>query len=109
MSARARLDAATKHLEPPLAVVDLDAFDQNATDLVHRAAGLPIRVASKSVRCRFLLERVLRTPGFAGVMAYSLPEALWLAGQLGGVDIMVAYPTVDHVALRALAADERAR
>ena len=106
---RARLDAATKHLEPPLAVVDLDAFDQNATDLVHRAAGLPIRVASKSVRCRFLLDRVLRTPGFAGVMAYSLAEALWLAGGLGGTDIMVAYPTVDHVALRELAADERAR
>jgi D-serine deaminase-like pyridoxal phosphate-dependent protein len=109
VSARARLDAATKHLDPPLAVVDLDAFDLNATDLVHRAAGLPIRVASKSVRCRFLLERVLRVPGFAGIMAYSLPEALWLAGKLGGTDIMVAYPTVDHVALRELARDERAR
>lgn len=109
MSARARLDAATKHLDPPLAVVDLDAFDQNATDLVHRAAGLPIRVASKSVRCRFLLERVLRIPGFAGIMAYSLPEALWLAGELPGNDILVAYPTADHVALRELAANARAR
>jgi D-serine deaminase-like pyridoxal phosphate-dependent protein len=109
VSARARLDAATKHLDPPLAVVDLDAFDQNATDLVHRAAGLPIRVASKSVRCRFLLERVLRIPGFAGIMAYSLPEALWLTGELGGTDILVAYPTADHAALRELARDEPAR
>jgi D-serine deaminase-like pyridoxal phosphate-dependent protein len=111
---RARLDAATKQLEAPLAVVDLDAFDRNADDLVRRAAGRPVRVASKSVRCRYLLERVLRRPGFAGVMAYSLPEALWLARQWAGtdlaqVDILVAYPTVDHTALRQLAADDHAR
>ncbi len=111
---RARLDAATKQLEAPLAVVDLAAFDRNADDLVRRAAGRPIRVASKSVRCRFLLERVLRRDGFQGVMAYSLPEALWLAGEwaggdLGNVDFLVAYPTVDHTALRRLAADEHAR
>ena len=111
---RARLDAATKQLEAPLAVVDLDAFDHNADDLVRRAGGRPIRVASKSVRCRFLLERVLRRDGFEGVMGYSLSEALWLAGEWAGtdladVDILVAYPTVDHTALRALAADEHAR
>jgi D-serine deaminase-like pyridoxal phosphate-dependent protein len=111
---RARLDAATKQLEAPLAVVDLDAFDHNAADLVRRAAGRPVRVASKSVRCRFLLERVLRRDGFEGVMGYSLPEALWLTGEwagtdLAGVDILVAYPTVDHTALRQLAADEHAR
>jgi D-serine deaminase-like pyridoxal phosphate-dependent protein len=81
---------------------------------VRRAAGRPIRVASKSVRCRYLLERALRRDGFAGVMAYSLPEALWLARQWAGtdlarVDILVAYPTVDHTALRRLAADDHAR
>ncbi|HET9144337.1 amino acid deaminase/aldolase [Actinophytocola sp.] len=113
-AARVRLDTATKHLDAPLAVVDLDAFDQNAADLARRAAGRPIRVASKSIRCRYLLERVLRQPGFAGVMAYALPEALWLteawAGtDLAGTDILVAYPTVDHTALRALAANEAAR
>lgn len=111
---RMRLDAATKHLDPPLAVVDLEAFDHNAADLVHRAAGRPIRVASKSVRCRFLLERVLGMDGFTGVMAYSLPEARWLAGQwrdtdLADVDILVAYPTTDHAALRMLADDPHAR
>jgi D-serine deaminase-like pyridoxal phosphate-dependent protein len=109
-----RLDAATKHLEAPLAVVDLDAFDHNAADLVRRAAGRPIRVASKSIRCRALLERVLRRPGFAGVMSYSLPEALWLSEKWAGTDLddtdlLVAYPTVDHTALRTLAADARAR
>lgn len=108
------LNAATKHLDAPLAVVDLDAFDHNAADLVRRAAGRPIRVASKSVRCRYLVERVLRRAGFAGVMAYSLPEARWLAGEwagtdLAGTDILVAYPTTDHAALRLLADDEHAR
>jgi D-serine deaminase-like pyridoxal phosphate-dependent protein len=111
---RMRLDVATKHLDAPLAVVDLDAFDHNAEDLLRRAAGRPIRVASKSVRCRFLLERVLRRPGFAGVMAFTLPEALWLAEMwlgtdLADTDILVAYPTTDHTALRTLATDEHAR
>jgi D-serine deaminase-like pyridoxal phosphate-dependent protein len=113
-TSRARLDAATKQLEAPLAVVDLEAFDRNADDLVRRAAGRPIRVASKSVRCRFLVERVLRRAEFAGVMGYSLPEALWLTREWAGtdlaqVDILVAYPTVDHTALRELAADDHAR
>ena len=105
----ARLDAATRHLPAPLAVVDLEAFDANAADLVRRAGGRPIRVASKSVRCRALLRRVLDRPGYAGVLAYSLAEALWLAGdgQDAVDDVVVAYPTVDREALRRLAGDAR--
>ena len=111
---RMLLDAATKHLDPPAAVVDLEAFDHNADDLVRRAAGRPIRVASKSVRCRFLLERVLRRDGFTGVMAYSLAEARWLSRtwrgtDLADLDILVAYPTTDHAELRLLADDPHAR
>ncbi|GAA3805465.1 amino acid deaminase/aldolase [Amycolatopsis tucumanensis] len=102
-------DTATKDVDPPLAVVDLAAFDANAADLVERAAGLPIRLVSKSVRCRYLIERALATPGFAGLMCYSLAEALWHAGLGTSDDILVAYPTADFGALRALAADERAR
>ncbi|MFW3171400.1 alanine racemase [Geodermatophilus sp. CPCC 206100] len=109
-AARARLDAATAALDPPLAVVDLDALDANAAALVARAAGRPIRVASKSVRCRAVLRRVLARPGFAGVLAYSLAEALWLTGGDDPVttDAVVGYPTVDRTALRALLADEGA-
>src|SRR4051812_23644924 len=77
---RARLDRATADLDPPFAVLDLDALDTNADDLVRRAGSKPVRVASKSVRCRAVLRRVLARDGFAGVLAYSLPEALWLAG-----------------------------
>lgn len=104
----ARLDAATADVDPPLAAVDLSAFDANADDLVRRAGGRPIRVASKSVRCRALLQRVLARPGFAGVLAYSLAEALWLVGSGLSDDVVVAYPTVDRGALAALAADEAA-
>ena len=63
----ARLSAAVAALDPPpatpLMVVDLDAFDANAADLVRRAAGKPIRLASKSVRVPALIERALATPG----------------------------------------------
>lgn len=108
MNLRDRYDAATAGLEAPFAVVDLAAFRANAADLVRRAAGKPIRVASKSVRCRALLEDVLAMEGFAGVMAFTLPEALWLAAEGVSDDILVAYPTADRTAIAALAADPRA-
>ena len=58
MTLRERYDLATKHLEAPFAIVDVEAFRSNAGELVRRARGKPIRVASKSVRCRALLEQV---------------------------------------------------
>ncbi|WP_223202205.1 hypothetical protein [Propioniciclava sp. MC1595] len=102
-----RLADATAALGAPLAALDVAAFDANAADLARRAGGLPIRVASKSLRCRDALTRVLALPGFSGVMAYALPEALWLVGH-GLADVFVAYPTVDRDALARLAADEAA-
>lgn len=102
---RQRLDKATDHLETPVAAVDLAAFDDNADQLTARAAGKPIRVASKSVRCRTLLERVLARPGWHGVMAYTLPEAIWLVRSGVTDDVLVAYPTADRAALRELASD----
>jgi D-serine deaminase-like pyridoxal phosphate-dependent protein len=84
-------------------VVDLAALRANAADMTRRAAGKPIRLASKSVRCRALLERVLGISGFRGILAFSLPEALWLAGQGVSDDIVVAYPSTDRTALSRLA------
>jgi D-serine deaminase-like pyridoxal phosphate-dependent protein len=104
---RRRFDSATARLDPPFAAVDLDAFHANAADMVRRAAGKPIRVASKSVRCRELLTDVLSLPGYQGILAFTLPEALWLAS-CGFDDIVVAYPSVDRAAVAALAADPRA-
>jgi D-serine deaminase-like pyridoxal phosphate-dependent protein len=100
---RERLESATAALDPPFAVVDLDAFWANAADMERRAAPKPIRLASKSVRCRALQQRVLARPGFQGTLAFTLPEALWLAGH-EFEDIVVAYPTADRGALRELAA-----
>ncbi|MBH0775837.1 amino acid deaminase/aldolase [Nocardia bovistercoris] len=104
------LHAATADLDPPLAALDLPTLRANAADLVRRAAGTPVRVASKSVRCRAVLEEVLGADltahgGFAGIMAYSLPEAIWLARR-GARDILIGYPTVDRSALAELAVDE---
>ena len=82
VSAYARLEAALAEYEPPFAVVDLDAFRANAADLARRAAGKPIRVASKSVRCRSLLRAALAAPGFRGLMTFTLRESLWLHGRL---------------------------
>ncbi|WWM46432.1 amino acid deaminase/aldolase [Streptomyces acidiscabies] len=103
----AQLSRATEHLDPPFAVVDLDAFDLNAADLAHRAAGqATIRLASKSVRSRDLIRRAVRRPGYRGILAFTLPEALWLAEE--HTDVVIGYPTTDRAALKRLAADERA-
>jgi D-serine deaminase-like pyridoxal phosphate-dependent protein len=105
-SLRTRLDAATAELDPPFAVVDHEAFRANATDLVRRAAGTPVRVASKSVRVRSLLSEVLTYEGWHGVMAFTLPEALWLVQTGVSRDVLVAYPTADRKALAALCSDD---
>lgn len=105
-ASRARYDRATAHLDAPLAIVDLDAFDANADDLVRRAGGKPVRVASKSVRCRALLERVLARDGFAGLMSFTLAESLWLA-RSGFEDVLLAYPSADHAAFGELANDPK--
>ncbi|MFF5158766.1 amino acid deaminase/aldolase [Streptomyces sp. NPDC000348] len=103
---RARYDRATAHLDAPFAIVDLEAFDANADDLVRRAGGKPLRVASKSVRCRALLERVLAREGFAGVMSFTLAESLWLA-RSGFDDVLLAYPSADRARYAELAADPK--
>src|SRR4051812_45871340 len=95
------LNRATARFEPPFAVIDLDAFDANAADLMRRSGGVPLRLASKSLRVRALQERALAA-GFRGVLCFTLPEALWLAG-LGWEDLVVGYPTMDRAALAELA------
>jgi D-serine deaminase-like pyridoxal phosphate-dependent protein len=102
---RARLDAATAGLDAPFAVLDQQAFRANAADLVRRAAGTPVRLASKSVRVRSLLTEVLSLDGWRDVMAFTLPEALWLVRTGVSNDVLVAYPTADRGALAELCAE----
>jgi D-serine deaminase-like pyridoxal phosphate-dependent protein len=99
----ARYEEVFADLEAPFAFVDLDAMWANAAAMLERAGGKPVRVASKSLRCRALLERILAwDEGFAGLMTYTLPETLWLAEQ-GFEDLLLAYPTADLGALEELA------
>ncbi len=101
------LTAATSHLDPALAVIQLDALRHNTHDMLRRAGGKPIRVASKSVRVRGVLDAVLAVPGYHGVLAYTLEEALWLAKGGDGhppiEDVVVGYPTADRAAIAELA------
>jgi len=90
-------------VEAPFAFVDLDAMWANADDMLERAGEKPVRVASKSIRCRALLEAILqRDERFHGLMTYTLPETLWLAEQ-GFENLLLAYPTADGEALGELA------
>jgi D-serine deaminase-like pyridoxal phosphate-dependent protein len=104
MTDLAALTRATAALDPPFAALDLAAARANLADLARRSSGTPVRVASKSVRCRHVLDLALSTPGFAGVMAYALREALWLVAS-GARDVLMGYPTADRVALGVLGAD----
>src|SRR4051794_30800795 len=96
------LEAAFAEVEAPFAFVDLDALWSNADEMLGRAGEKPIRIASKSIRCRALQETILRRPGFAGTMTFTLPETLWLA-ERGFEDLLLAYPTTDGGALEELA------
>ncbi len=98
---------ALRDLRLPLAYVDLDLFDANRDALAARVAEstgrpLPIRAATKSIRCLALLERLLATPGYEGLMCYSAAEAAWLSEALSQpTHLLVAYPSVERADLQA--------
>ena len=95
------LSSATEKLDTPFGAVSVPALAYNAHDMLRRANGTTIRVASKSVRVRGVIDAVLALPGYKGVLAYTLAEALWLAETID--DVVVGYPSVDRAAIAALA------
>jgi D-serine deaminase-like pyridoxal phosphate-dependent protein len=98
-----RFETIFSEVQAPFAFVDLDAVWANAADMLRRSRGKPIRIASKSVRSRPVLERLLDLdPGFEGILGFTLPEAIWLWDQ-GFRDLVVAYPTTDRACLTRLA------
>ena len=103
------LNTATAALDAPFGVLSQPALAHNAFSMLRRAAGTTIRVASKSVRVRGVLDAVLALPGFHGVLAFTLAEALWLARdgdhRHGIEDVVVGYPTTDRASIAALAGD----
>lgn len=108
-----RLTTATSGLPAPVGVLESGALAWNRDDLLRRARlvrpeGIPIRVASKSIRVREVLRGLLDhrddhgRVGFAGILGYSLAEAVWLADH-GFDDILVAYPSADRQAFSMIA------
>ena len=92
----------------PLAFIDLELFDRNTRDIAERARGKRVRIASKSIRCVPLMERILGAGApFEGIMAYSAREAVFLSQQ-GFDDLLIAYPVL-HEADDARLCDELQR
>lgn len=85
----------------PLAFVDIDLLFDNCRRVLELANGMPVRIATKSVRSISLLKMVMKQfPQFKGLMAFSANEATFLAAS-GFDDILIAYPTVEQSALDA--------
>jgi len=110
----ARLAKAIGDQRLPVALVDLDAFDANTTLIAGLANGKPLRVATKSVRCPALLDRIRELGGssFRGLMTYTATETEFLATR-GESDLLLAYPTMQPsdaaILARLNAAKTRAR
>jgi D-serine deaminase-like pyridoxal phosphate-dependent protein len=99
----ARFEQVFSGVEAPFAFVDLDAVWFNAAEMLRRAAGVPIRVASKSIRCRAMLDRILDLDrGFQGLLTFTLAETMFL-WERGFRNLVLAYPCTDRGSLAALA------
>ena len=97
---------AVADVSGPVAAINVSALRFNALDMVVRSAGVPIRVASKSVRVREVIDATLDIAGYRGILAFTLREALWLAETHD--DVVLGYPTADRAAIAALTTDEDA-
>ncbi|MGR0318327.1 alanine racemase [Agromyces sp. ZXT2-3] len=100
------MTAATRHLDAPVGALHLGALRWNAQEMLRRAAGTPIRIATKSIRVRAVVEALLALPGYRGVLAYTLAEAIWLAERMPRLDdLVVGYPTAETAGIRRVATD----
>ena len=78
----------------PLAFVDMNMLEENIQQILQRSGTTPIRIASKSIRCRHMLDYILKSnKQFQGIMSFSGSEAVFLSTN-GFDDILVAYPVL---------------
>ncbi|RLA63558.1 MAG: amino acid deaminase/aldolase [Epsilonproteobacteria bacterium] len=78
----------------PALILDYDLLKKNVEDIIKRADGKKIRLASKSIRSVPILKRLLSDyPEFQGILCFSIEEAVFLA-EKGLDDLLVAYPSV---------------
>ncbi len=79
--------------QKPFAYLDKDLLDKNISEIIQRSGNKKIRIASKSIRCKWALEYLLdQSKQIQGVMCFTAQEAAWLAEE-GLDDLLVAYPT----------------
>jgi D-serine deaminase-like pyridoxal phosphate-dependent protein len=85
--------SALQSLALPQACVDLDLLDQNIHRLWMRSHGKKIRLATKSIRSRFIIDYIFKkNPDYySGLMCFHFQEAIWWAKE-GQQEILVAYP-----------------
>ncbi|MCL4234567.1 MAG: alanine racemase [Deltaproteobacteria bacterium] len=95
----------------PAALVDLDALERNADRIAEpaRARGKRLRLATKSLRCAWIVSHLRERLDdiYGGLMCLTVAEAAFLADR-GFDDLLVAYPTLQRADLMALAALTRA-
>lgn len=89
-------------VQMPFAYLDKDLLDRNIKDILARSGDKKIRIASKSVRCKWALRYILEQSNqLQGIMCYTAQEAAWLA-QEGFDDLLVAYPTFHSEQVRSI-------
>jgi D-serine deaminase-like pyridoxal phosphate-dependent protein len=87
----------------PFAFLDLDLLEQNIRQVVERARGKRVRLASKSLRSVAIIRRILAANScFQGLMCFTAMEAAYLASQ-GFDDLLVGYPTYNEYDIAAIA------
>ncbi|CKO12796.1 Alanine racemase [Mycobacterium tuberculosis] len=78
-----RYEEAFADYDAPFAFVDLDAMWGNADQLLARAGDKPIRVASKSLRCRPLQREILdASERFDGLLTFTLTRRCGLPAKV---------------------------
>ncbi len=86
----------------PTAILDLDFLNENISALLTRSRQTSIRVASKSLRCPYVIEHILKSnKQFQGIMAFTVPEAIFLL-EKGFDNILMGYPSMQERNIDAL-------
>ncbi len=93
---------ALRGVSLPAAFVDVEMLDDNIRVIAGRVShGKTLRVASKSVRCVWVLRRVFEASKvYQGIMAFHPREAAFLASE-GFDDILLGYPTIRETDVKA--------
>lgn len=86
----------------PLAFLDKDYLDQNIKDIIRRNPHKKMRIASKSIRCRKVIEYIFsQSSQFEGIMSFTGPETVFLL-ENGFDNILLGYPIIDKKSINRL-------